>query len=183
MNNQSLLFSSASARTKKTHILLMVLISISLGLTLGCNTKADRPDSALEEQGNLADSSITTSEWSISLNNAWARPTKAGMMSAAYFTMRNNGSVPDSLVRVSSNASKDVQIHLSYMNDGIMVMEEQPFVAIQPSEQIPFQPGGYHIMIIQPSMDMNEGDMISLSLFFNSGMIIEQTIQVGNPAM
>jgi len=97
--------------------------------------------------------------------------------------MHNVGSVPDSLVQVSSSASKDVQIHLSYMNDGIMVMEEQPYVAIQASEQIPFQPGGYHIMIIQPTNDMEEGDSISLSLYFKSRMIIEETIQVGNPTM
>ena len=182
MNNQSLLFSSASTRTKPL-ILLLLYISISLGLMLGCNNKVDRPDSALEEQGRLTDLSMAKSEWNIAIKDAWARPTKAGMMSAAYFTIHNVGSVPDSLVQVSSSASEDVQIHLSYMNDGIMVMEEQPFVAIQASEQIPFQPGGYHIMIIQPTNDMEEGDSISLSLYFKSGMIIEETIQVGNPTM
>ena len=182
MNNQSLLFSSASTRTKPL-ILLLLFISISLGLMLGCNNKVDRPDSALEEQGRLTSLSMAKSEWNIAIEDAWARPTKAGMMSAAYFTMHNVGSVADSLVQVSSNASKDLQIHLSYMNDGIMVMEEQPFVAIQASEQIPFQPGGYHIMIIQPTKDMEEGDKISLSLYFKSGMIIEETIQVGNPTM
>ena len=180
MNNQSHLFSSASTRTKPL-ILLLLFISISLGLMLGCNNKVDRPDSALEEQGRLTDLSMAKSEWNIAIKDAWARPTKAGMMSAAYFTMHNVGSLPDSLVQVSSSASQDVQIHLSYMNDGIMVMEEQPFVAIQASEQIPFQPGGYHIMIIQPTNDMEEGDSISLSLYFKSGMIIEETIQVGNP--
>ena len=182
MNNQSLLFGSASTRTKPL-ILLLLFISISLGLMLGCNNKVDRPDSALEEQGRLTDLSMAKSEWNIAIKDAWARPTKAGMMSAAYFTIHNVGSVPDSLVQVSSSASEDVQIHLSYMNDGIMVMEEQPFVAIQASEQIPFQPGGYHIMIIQPTNDMEEGDSISLSLYFKSGMIIEETIQVGNPTM
>jgi len=182
MNNQSLLFSSASTRTKPL-ILLLLFISISLGLMLGCNNKVDRPDSALEEQGRLTDLSMAKSEWNIAIKDAWARPTKAGMMSAAYFTIHNVGSVPDSLVQVSSSASEDVQIHLSYMNDGIMVMEEQPFVAIQASEQIPFQPGGYHIMIIQPTNDMEEGDSISLSLYFKSGMSIEETIQVGNPTM
>ena len=182
MNNQSLLFSSASTRTKPL-ILLLLFVCISLGLMLGCNNEVDRPDSALEEQGRLTDLSMAKSEWNIAIKDAWARPTKAGMMSAAYFTIHNVGSVPDSLVQVSSSASEDVQIHLSYMNDGIMVMEEQPFVAIQASEQIPFQPGGYHIMIIQPTNDMEEGDSISLSLYFKSGMIIEETIQVGNPTM
>ena len=182
MNNQSLLFSSASTRTKPL-ILLLLFVCISLGLMLGCNNEVDRPDSALEEQGRLTDLSMAKSEWNIAIKDAWARPTKAGMMSAAYFTIHNVGSVPDSLVQVSSSASEDVQIHLSYMNDGIMVMEEQPFVAIQASEQIPFQPGGYHIMIIQPTNDMEEGDSISLSLYFKSGMIIEETIQVGNPTI
>ena len=181
MNNQRHSFSLVSTRTMPLNLLLL-FVSISLGLMLGCTNKLDRPDSALAEQGRLTDSSMAKSEWNIAIEDAWARPTKAGMMSAAYFTMYNVGSVSDSLVQASSNASKDVQIHLSYMNDGIMVMEEQPFVAIQASEQIPFQPGGYHIMIIQPTMDMQEGDSISLSLYFKSGMIIEETIQVGNLA-
>ena len=182
MNNQNLLFSSASTSTKPL-ILLLLFVSISLGLMLGCNNKVNRPNSALEEQGRITDLSMAESEWNIAIEDAWARPTKAGMMSAAYFTMHNVGSVPDSLVQVSSNASKDVQIHLSYMNDEIMMMEEQPFVAIQASEHIPFQPGGYHIMIIQPTKDMEEGDSISLLLYFKSGMIIEERIQVGNPTM
>ena len=102
---------------------------------------------------------------------------------AAGFKLQNNGSTPDSLVRVSSSASEDVQIHLSYLNDGIMMMEEQPFVAIQPTEQISFEPGGYHIMIIQPTMDLNEGDSISFLFYYNSGMIIDETIQIGNPKL
>ena len=172
--------SSASARMK-LHSLFLLVVTTSLGLILGCNNKIDSPRSVLERQDSLADSSMAGTDWNITLDSAWARPTKAGMMSAAYFKLQNNGSMPDSLVRVSSSASEDVQIHLSYEKDEIMVMEEQPFVAIQPSEQILFQPGGYHIMIIQPTNDMNEGDSLSLSLYFNSGMIIERNIQVGNP--
>ncbi len=182
MNNQAICFSSASARTK-LYLLLMLLISISLALMIGCNNKVDYPKSVFQKKNTLANSSMASTKWNIHVDGAWARPTKAGMISAAYFKLKNYGSAPDSLIQVSSNASKDVQIHLSYMNDGIMVMEEQPFVAIQPTEQISFEPGGYHIMIIQPTMDLNEGDSISFLLYFNSGMIIDETIQIGNPKL
>ena len=182
MNNQAICFSSASAHTK-LYLLLMLLISISLALMIGCNNKVEYPKSVFQKKDTLADSHMGSSKWNINIDGAWTRPTKAGMMSAAYFKLENYGSVPDSLIRVSSNASRDVQIHLSYMNDGIMVMEEQPFVAIQPAEQISFEPGGYHIMIIQPTMDLSEGDSINLLLYFNSGMIIDETIQIGNPKL
>ena len=180
MNSQTFPKSPASAHMKLPS-LFMLVVTTSLGLILGCNNKVDSPRTVYERQDTLPGSSMAGTDWNITLDSAWARPTKAGMMSAAYFKLQNNGSTPDSLVQVSSSASEDVQIHLSYEKDGIMVMEEQPFVAIQPSEQILFQPGGYHIMIIQPANDMNEGDNLSLSLYFNSGMIIERTIQVGNP--
>lgn len=180
MYNQTFLLSSVSVRTE-IHLLIMLLISIISPLMVGCNNNLDHSKLVFEKQNILADSSMGNMEWNINVDNAWARPTKADMMSAAYFKLENYGSVPDSLIRVSSNSSKDVQIHLSYLNDGIMVMEEQPFVPIQPTEQIFFEPGGYHIMIIQPINDMNEGDSISFLLHFNSGKLIEKTIQVGNP--
>lgn len=182
MNNQAICFSSVSARMK-LYLILMLLICISFVLMIGCNNKVEHPKSVFQKKGALADSSMASTKWNISIDSAWARPTKAGMTSAAYFKLENYGSAPDSLIRVSSNASKDVQIHLSYLNDGIMMMEEQPFVAIQPTEQISFEPGGYHIMIIQPTMDLNEGDSISFLLYFNSGMIIDETIQIGNPKL
>jgi len=182
MNNQPFFISSASVRTK-IHLLFMLCISIILTLIVGCNNKVDYSKSVFEKQDTLADLSMAGKEWNIHVDGAWARPTKAGMMSAAYFKLQNYGYVPDSLIRVSSDASKDVQIHLSYINDGIMMMEEQQFVSIQPNEQISFAPGGYHIMIIQPTIDMNEGDSISFLLYFNSGMIIEEDIHVGNPEL
>ena len=154
--------SSASARMK-LHSLFLLVVTTSLGLILGCNNKIDSPRSVLERQDSLADSSMAGTDWNITLDSAWARPTKAGMMSAAYFKLQNNGSTPDSLVRVSSSASEDVQIHLSYEKDEIMV-GRAAIVAIQPSEQILFQPGGYH-HDLQPTNDMNEGDSLAVTIF------------------
>ena len=119
-----------------------------------------------------------SSEWDMNIKEAWVRPTKAGMMSAAYFNLYNKSSVADTLVRAASSVSDNVQIHRSYEKDGLMVMEEQPFVDIAPNSERNFAPGGYHIMIINSSMDLMEGDEIPMTLFFSSGMILEQMMPV-----
>ncbi|MEQ9308188.1 MAG: copper chaperone PCu(A)C [Balneolaceae bacterium] len=105
----------------------------------------------------------------IIISDGWARPGKAGMMSAAYFKIINGTSSADTLFSVESDASTNTQIHLSFQNeDGLMSMEEQPYVVIPAQSEVEFKQGGLHVMIIQPTNDLLEGDSLSLKLFFNS---------------
>tara|TARA_R110000868_G_scaffold235273_8_gene489113 strand:+ start:21626 stop:22072 length:447 start_codon:yes stop_codon:yes gene_type:complete len=105
----------------------------------------------------------------IMLIDGWARPGKAGMMSAAYFKLKNNTGSPDTVLNILSDASKNTQMHLSFKtDDGLMSMKQQQFVAIPSKSEIEFKQGGLHVMIIQPDRDLVEGDSISLRLFLSS---------------
>lgn len=111
-----------------------------------------------------------TNDCILEIQDAWARPGKAGMMSAAYFTIINKTGTADTLLSASSDASPDTQVHLSFMNsDGLMAMEEQGFVEIPNDDSVLFKQGGLHIMIIKPERDLVEGDTVKLTLELASG--------------
>lgn len=66
---------------------------------------------------------------------------------AGYFSVTNNGSVPDRLIAVRSEAA-DAMIHQSTEENGVAKMSHVEAVDIAPGETVTFGPGGYHIMFM-----------------------------------
>ncbi len=122
---------------------------------------------------------IQTESNSITIEKGWARPTAQGLMSAAYFDLVNPTSSNDTLISASSPASDNVQVHETYeTEDGLMGMREQPNVGIPKESTTSFKQGGLHIMIIQPKVDLVEGDSLSLTLNFSSGLELETKVPI-----
>ena len=60
---------------------------------------------------------------SIHISQPWARATPKGASAgAAYMTITNNGTAPDRVSCVSSDASGECQIHTMTMDNGVMKM-------------------------------------------------------------
>ncbi|MCC5913878.1 MAG: copper chaperone PCu(A)C [Balneolaceae bacterium] len=121
-------------------------------------------------------------EWSvsgegISIEGAWARPASEGRMSAAYFLITNFEDEDDRLIGVRSDVARMVEIHESYEGENDMMgMREVPEIELPANETVRFEQGGLHIMLIQATRQLAEGDTFELTLEFeNSG---EQTIEV-----
>lgn len=143
-------------RVHNRHFGLAVLF-LAVSALFSCSEKAEPPKD------------VPTVTNSIEVTDGWARPGKTGMMTAAYFTISNGTSRADTLIGVSTDVTKNAQIHKSYeTEDGLMGMEHQPFVPVSSGTHVEFKPGGLHIMIIQPTMDLNEGDSLLLELIFSS---------------
>ncbi|MFV1885297.1 MAG: copper chaperone PCu(A)C [Balneola sp.] len=138
------------------------ILSVSLFLVFSCSSPEKQPLSG-----------------SIEIIDGWVRPGKAGMMSAAYFNLTNSTTVTDTLFSVSSNVTTTTQIHKSYKTeDGLMGMKEQEFVPLPAGETVAFKQGGLHVMIIQPEMDLVEGDSIIFTLEFSSSEGFEVKLPV-----
>ena len=102
------------------------------------------------------------------IEEGWVRPGNAGMMSAAYFTIRNNVSVDDTLESISSNASTDTPIHESYeQENNIKGMRQMNIIPIPANSAIELKPSGMHIMIIRPEFDLIAGDSVTFILEFS----------------
>lgn len=60
--------------------------------------------------------------------------------------------------------------------DGVARMEPQPEIPIAAGQTLVFEPGGYHVMLMQMKRALHPGDSISITLVFQQAGPI--TIQV-----
>jgi periplasmic copper chaperone A len=106
---------------------------------------------------------------SIHITDPWSRATPKGAAAgAAYMTVTNNGSAPDRVSCVSSEASAECQIHSMTMEDGIMKMRPvQGGLEIKPGETVMLKPGGFHMMLLNLKHPLDAGQTLKATLKFD----------------
>lgn len=105
----------------------------------------------------------------IEVHEPWARAAMQGQNSAAYMMIHNHSSSADELIGASSDIADAVEIHLSQMGpNGEMQMLPQEAIALGAGDEISFQPGSYHIMLIGLTRDLKVGEKIQIVLHFKS---------------
>lgn len=117
---------------------------------------------------------------SLTVKDAWARPSNAGGVGAVYFIIDNPADQDDILLSADSDAAEQVELHQSTMNDdGIMSMQQQESVPVPGGSIVEFNPGGLHVMLINLEKDLEPGDTLTFSLNFqNAGHIqLEATVR------
>ncbi|HHB80472.1 MAG TPA: copper chaperone PCu(A)C [Aliiroseovarius sp.] len=86
---------------------------------------------------------------------------------AAYFTLRNSGSVDDRLIAVASDAARRVMLHASVAEGDVMRMVSRDEGLVLPAgETIVLEPGGNHIMLMGLTAPLAPGDTIKVALTF-----------------
>lgn len=151
----------------KTRIVaLLILITLSAGLIIGCGGERESQTESAEISGE-----------GIHIEGAWARPASEGRMSAAYFLITNFENENDTLISVQSDVAQLVEIHESYeLEEGMMGMREVPELEIPAQSTIRLQQGGLHIMLIQVTRTLADGDTFALSLNFAGAG--EKTVEI-----
>ena len=120
--------------------------------------------------------SLPTWAANISVTDAWARATVPGQkVSGAY--MRIQSDVDARLVSASSRAVPRVEGHEMKMDGDGMRMREVKAIALPKGKTVLLEPGGFHIMLMNPPKPIAAGDMIPLTLVIESGGT-RQTVEV-----
>lgn len=117
----------------------------------------------------------------ITVEDAWARPAKTGENSAVYFTLNNPTQQTDQMLTAESDVAEHVELHLSNMQDGKMMMHHQESIPILAGERTELKPGGLHVMLIRLTRDLNERDVFTLSLHFEDSDPIRVQVAVKTP--
>lgn len=90
---------------------------------------------------------------------------------AGYMTIENGSGEATTLVGATGAQFDRIEIHQTvYEKDtGLarMVPEEQ--ISIAPGESFIFEPGGYHLMLINPKKVLKDGEIVPLTLIFADG--------------
>lgn len=115
----------------------------------------------------------------IAISDAYARATPPGAtVGAVYFKIRNNGSQADRLLSADSPVGERTEVHTHTMENDVARMHEVEAVEIPAGESVLFQPGGFHIMLLDLKGQLIEGDDVPLTLKFERTGTVKLTVPV-----
>ena len=109
----------------------------------------------------------------------WVReaPPNAKMM-AGYFTIMNHSGESAEIVGASCDKFEKVEMHKTVHKDGVAKMIAQPSVQVGKHATVKFQPGGLHLMLINPKSPLKAGDKVDISLKLKKGGDLKMTAVV-----
>jgi copper(I)-binding protein len=91
--------------------------------------------------------------------------------SGAFMLIRNTANADRKLLRAESPAAKTVELHTHINDNGVMKMREVPQIEIKAHGQTELKPGSYHVMLINLTQPLKEGDTVPISLKFDDGSV------------
>jgi periplasmic copper chaperone A len=107
---------------------------------------------------------------SVRASLVWVRQAPPGIaVLAGYFTLQNLTDQPLTLTTVESRDFGSVEMHRSFIKDGVEEMDPVPSIAIPAHGSVEFKPGGYHLMMMRPKKNLFAGDMAEVTLTFSDG--------------
>jgi periplasmic copper chaperone A len=102
------------------------------------------------------------------LGRTWTRATPGGArVAGGYLTIRNTGATPDRLIGGSLEAAGRVEIHEMAMVEGVMRMRDLANgLPIAPGSTVELRPGGFHVMFMDLSRPLRQGETLRGTLVF-----------------
>ena len=116
---------------------------------------------------------------------AWTRPTPQGELAAVYLLIHNDSSQDDALLGASTEAARVVEMHQNMiMGEGASestMMMPVDRVALPAGQEVVFEPGGLHLMLVDLTNELNAGDRFTLMLHFENTADVEIEVAVESP--
>ncbi|GAB3492092.1 copper chaperone PCu(A)C [Nocardiopsis coralliicola] len=116
----------------------------------------------------------------ISAADAVVRAPANPGVAAGYLTLTNGGGTGAELTGAATDAADSVEIHDTVESGGTTTMEEQDSVPVPAGERVDFEPGGLHLMLMEPD-SLEAGDQLDLTLEFSGADPLTVTAQVVEP--
>ena len=118
----------------------------------------------------------------VAVSGAWFRALPSGQPAGGYFTMKNGGPAPVQLVAAESAACGMLMLHQTVSNNGTSRMEDVKNVTVPADGTVSFEPGGYHLMCMNPGSAMTPGKSVPVTLLFSDGSKVRVDFAVKNAA-
>jgi len=116
----------------------------------------------------------------VAVRDGWIRmpPAPRPMMLAGFGRIANGCAAEQVVVAVRSPGFGDVSLHETRMVDGVSRMREVERLPIAPGGEALLQPGGLHLMLMQPTAALAEGEQVPLVLVLADGREVPATLTV-----
>ncbi|WP_153116727.1 copper chaperone PCu(A)C [Rhodocyclus tenuis] len=141
------------------------LIPGLLALALPC-AFASLPAQAADDAAHAQHASGAT----ISVVDPYVRLSPpAAVATGAFMVLRNDSDSPRRLVRAESTAAKTVELHNHIDENGVMKMRAVKDIEIPAKGSATLKPGSYHVMLIDLTAPLKEGERLPITLRFDDG--------------
>ncbi|MBV5336970.1 MAG: copper chaperone PCu(A)C [Deltaproteobacteria bacterium] len=87
----------------------------------------------------------------------------------AFMVIKNSANTDRKLITAESTAAKTVELHNHINDNGVMKMRQVPSIDIKANGQAELKPGSYHVMLINMTQPLKEGDSVPITLNFDDG--------------
>ncbi|MDN5765971.1 MAG: copper chaperone PCu(A)C [Humibacillus sp.] len=145
----------------------------------GCGTSTSAADTALAGSGGSTTAPAAAGQKAeLTLDSGWV---KAGSgMTAAFGTITNHSSTPATIVKGSSDRAGMVQLHTMVKQpDGTMKMTEKKGGFVIPAGgTLTLNPGGDHIMLMDVSGPLANGQKVALDMVTTDGTTFAWSVPV-----
>jgi periplasmic copper chaperone A len=116
----------------------------------------------------------------VTATDAWVRGTvPAQKTTGAFITLQSTEDAK--LVGVSTPAAKAAEIHESTQSQGVMHMHAVDEVPLPAGKRVELKPGGFHVMLVDLSKPLVEGDSVPLTLTIEDKQGKRSQVQVRAP--
>jgi copper(I)-binding protein len=114
----------------------------------------------------------------VTVSAPWTRAAGAGGTGAGFMTLRNTGSAPDRIVAVRSPAARAAELHTHIREGDVMRMRPVAAIDLPAGQEVRLQPGGQHIMLVQLTGPLRQGERVLVTLVLERGGEIEVQLPV-----
>jgi len=128
----------------------------------------------------------TLADSALSVHAPYVRLMPPGIKTTGSFMLiRNDGNDDRRLVRADSPAARIVELHTHLNENGVMKMRAVPHIEVKAHGQTELKPGSFHVMLIDLTAPLNEGDKVPITLKFDDGstLAIEAPVKKPHAAM
>ena len=104
------------------------------------------------------------------LRDGWVRLLPVAMpMTAGFGRIENRCPTPVTIVGASSPAFEDVSLHETRVVDGVSRMRAVPELVVPADGSMTLEPGGLHLMLMQPRAALQAGSTIEIVFELKGG--------------
>ena len=108
----------------------------------------------------------------LSVHDAWARPSMPGQtMSAVYAVVENPGVTPVAITGLGCDVARSSELHESLEENGIVRMRPVPKLEVPAGGRVELRPGGYHVMLMGLTRTLTPGDRVRCLLRAASALV------------
>ena len=118
----------------------------------------------------------------IRVTNAMMPAPASPTVAAAYFTIHNLSSRPDTLETATTDVTPLATVHRTVEANGVSTMVDTGPLTIPGHGTVKLTPGALHLMLDNPRVPLLQGGHITVTLRFRRAGAVTFTVPVVNPA-